>query len=123
MLNQAPIFVNGCSRSGTNLLVNLMASHPDVCLIGETHHAFKGHKVVDSAWNILRKCLYNEGPILASLRQDFFSPRLLDSRKPLSRWARKRVDRILYRQKFHSHHPILNRYKDADTEYRQDEIA
>ncbi|MBV7337967.1 sulfotransferase [Chloroflexi bacterium TSY] len=45
MLNKAPIFINGFQRSGTNILLNLIASHPDVCILdGETHQVFMGRE-------------------------------------------------------------------------------
>ena len=122
MLNQEAIFVNGFSRGGTTILTNLLASHPDVCLIGETHHVFKGHRITDSPWRVISKCLRHDAPILVGHGQDFFSPRLIKPRKSLSQWAQKRIDRILYREKLRSQHPLLNRYKSADAEYTPDEL-
>ncbi|MCA9197296.1 MAG: sulfotransferase [Planctomycetales bacterium] len=123
MWNQSPIFVNGFSRGGTTILTNLLASHPNVCLVGETHHLFKGHSITDSPWNVLRKCIYNDAPILARQWQDFFSPRLVEPRKRLGRWARKRVDHVFYREKLRSRHPILNRFKSPVEEYAKEELA
>ncbi len=123
MLNQEAIFVNGFSRGGTTILTNLLASHPDVCLIGETHHVFKGHRITDSPWRVISKCLRHDAPIVVGHGQDFFSPRLIKPRKPLSRWAQTRIDRILYREKLRSQHPLLNRYKSADAEYTQEELV
>ena len=122
MRNSSPIFVNGFSRGGSTILTNLLASHPEVCLIGETHHAFKGHSIADSMWGVLRKCLYNDAPILAGQCQDFFSPRLITERKPLSRWAKSRVDAILHTEKFRSQHPTLNQFKSPEVEYHAGEI-
>jgi hypothetical protein len=43
MLNRAPIFVNGFQRGGTNILINLIASHRDIGLLSvETHQVFWG---------------------------------------------------------------------------------
>lgn len=122
MRNLSPIFVNGFSRGGSTILTNLLASHPEVCLIGETHHAFKGHSIVDSFWGVIRKCIYNDAPILAGQWQDFFSPRLIAPRKPLSRWARSRIDNILYVEKSRSNHPTLSQFKSPDVEYDCEEI-
>ncbi|MCA9215876.1 MAG: sulfotransferase [Planctomycetales bacterium] len=122
MRNSSPIFVNGFSRGGSTILTNLLASHPEVCLIGETHHAFKGHSITDSVWGIVRKCLYHDAPILAGQCQDFFSPRLIAERKPLSRWAKSRVDQILYAEKFRSQHPTFNQFKAPDQEFDAEEI-
>ncbi len=123
MLNQDAIFVNGFSRGGTTILTNLLASHPDVCLVGETHHVFKGHRITDSPWRVLSKCLRHDVPILVGHGQDFFSPRLIKPRKQLSLWAKKRIDRILYREKLRSQHPLLNLYKSPDVVYTQDELV
>ena len=122
MLNREPIFVNGFSRGGTTILTNLLASHPDVCLIGETHHVFKGTSITDSRWDVLRKVLCYDTPIIMTQRQDFFSPRLIQPRKPLSDWAKKRVDAVFYREKLRSLHPLLNRFKGAGAEYTPAEI-
>jgi hypothetical protein len=123
MLNLAPIFVNGFSRGGTTILTNLLASHPDVCLLGELHHVFNGSCITDSSWEVVRKCLCYDAPLIMAQCQDFFSPRLIRPRKTLSRWARTRIDLILHREKLRSAHPLLNRFKQAETEYTSDEIA
>ena len=54
--------------------------------------------------------------------QDFFSPRLIQPRKPLSDRAKRWVDSVLYREKLRSLHPLLNRFKDAEVEYTPAEI-
>lgn len=122
MLNRNAIFVNGFSRGGTTILTNLLASHPDVCMLGETHHVFKGHNITDSLWRIFAKCVCYDAPIIVSQWQDFFSPRRVEPRKPLRPWVRRRVDRVLYREKTHSVHPILNEYKSPDDRYTAREI-
>ena len=105
------------------MLTNLLASHPAVCLIGETHHVFKGHNITDSRWRVINKCLYHDAPILMRQGQNFFSPRLVKPRKSLSRWSENLIDRILYREKLRSNHPLLNQYKTASLEYTRDEIV
>jgi hypothetical protein len=122
MLNREPIFVNGLSRGGTTILTNLLASHPAICLVGETHHVFKGTSITDSPWGVLRKCLCYDAPIILRQQQDFFSPRLIQPRTPLSSWAKRRVDAILYREKLRSDHPLLNGFKDAENRYTHEEI-
>lgn len=123
MLNRHSIFVNGFSRGGTTILTNLLASHPHVSLIGETHHVFKGASLTDTKWRIVNKCLLHDAPILVSQAQDFFSPRLIQSRKPLSRWAKRRIDKILYQEKIRSQHPVLNRYKAPEEVYSYEELV
>lgn len=99
MLNDDAIFVNGLSRGGTTLLTNLIASHPGVSLVGETHHVFKGTSITDNCWQVIRKCLRYDAPIILGQVQDFFSPRLMKARKPLSRWAKRRIDWALHTEK------------------------
>jgi hypothetical protein len=123
MRNRHSIFVNGFSRGGTTILTNLLASHPHVCLMGEIHHVFKGASLTDTKWRIVNKCLWHDAPIILRQAQDFFSPRLIKSRKPLSRWAKRRIDQILYREKLHSQHPAMNRYKSAEQTYLPAELA
>ena len=123
MLNREAVFVNGFSRGGTTMLTNLLASHPEVCLVGETHHVFKGHNITDNAWRVINKCLFHDAPILMGQGQNFFSPRLVQPRKPLKGWSQRLVDRVLYREKLRSNHPVFNRYKTAGLEYTRDEIA
>ncbi len=122
MLNREPIFVNGLSRGGTTILTNLLASHPAICLIGETHHVFKGTSLTDRYWGVLRKCLCYDAPMILRQRQDFFSPRLIKPRKPLSSFAKQWVDRVLFREKLRSMHPLLNQFKAAGIPYASDEI-
>lgn len=65
MLNKRPIFVNGFSFGGTNMITNLLASHPDVCwLSGETHEVFysKPRKKVDK-W--IRRLFYSPVQIMS----------------------------------------------------------
>ena len=123
MLNRRPIFVNGFSRGGTTILTNLLASHPDVCTVAETHQLFKGQTVTDSLWRILQKCVLYDAPILISLRQDFFSPRLIKPRKPLSPSLRWFVDRVIYHEKVRSRSTIFNRFKCPNVEYTHEEIT
>ena len=43
MLNKRPIFIIGFARGGTNIILNLLRSHPDVCSPrGETDQVFRG---------------------------------------------------------------------------------
>ena len=43
MFNQKPIFIVAFARGGSNILLNLLRSHPEVCSPrGETHEVFRG---------------------------------------------------------------------------------
>ncbi len=122
MYIQRPIFVNGFSRGGTTMLTNLLASHPDVCTLGETHHLFKGTTITDRWYRIVQKCLWHDLPILLAQREDFFSPRSVRPRKPLNAWAKRWVDRVLYCEKLRSLHPRLNLFKDECATYSANEL-
>ncbi len=75
MINKSPIFINGFQRGGTNILLNLLASHPSVCILdGETHQVFWGrHEQPVKKW--LNRILY--APILILTRQNIFWPKRL----------------------------------------------
>jgi hypothetical protein len=123
MLNRAPIFVNGFSRGGTTIFTNLLASHPDVCTVPEIHHLFKGHNVSDSALRILRKCLFHDAPVILRLRQDFFSPRLMAPRRPLSRRLQHFIDRVINKEKLRCRQSIFNEFKHQGVYYTKDEVT
>jgi hypothetical protein len=123
VFNRRPIFVNGFSRGGTTILMNVLASHPDVCTVEEVHHLFKGHNLADSALRILLKCVLHDAPAIALIGQDFFSPRLIHPRKRLSPTARRFVDRVLYSEKLRMRGSCFNRFKRENVEYTLREIA
>lgn len=124
MINRRPIFVNGFSRGGTTMLTNLLASHPSVCHMGETHHVFKGTSITDTLWGVLRKCIAYDAPIIFRERQNYFSPRWIHPRKMPSVWTRRRIDEILFHEKVRSKkHRLLNRFRSPDVEYTDAEIA
>lgn len=50
MLNKKPLFINAFARGGSNILMNLLMSHPGVCVSnGETHKVFKGQRIYEYA--------------------------------------------------------------------------
>ena len=118
---RAPIFLNGMSRGGTTILMNLLGSHPDVAMVGETHKVFKGCSHNDSYLRVIYKCLFRELPVLSTTRQDFFSPRRDETRPVLTPSLRRHIDRCLYAEQLRRH-PSLNRMKSPDHEYSRDEL-
>ena len=72
MINKAPIFINSFTLGGTNTLMNLIVSHPDVYMLGgETQILFYGmSKDKIKKWG--KRFLYL--PILLASRQHFFWP-------------------------------------------------
>lgn len=97
MLNKAPIFVIGFQRGGTNILTNLIASHPDVCALGrETHQVFYGrHSERVGKW--LDRLRY--APILVAAQAHVFRPGSLVERNGLPRPAMRYADWLLHRSK------------------------
>ena len=71
MLNKNPIFINGFQRGGTNILLNLIGSHPEVCFIdGETHQVFTG-RTSQPIKKWFNKLTY--APVLIAERDHLFS--------------------------------------------------
>lgn len=95
MLNKAPIFVNGFQRGGTNILMNLLVSHPDVYgLDRETHELFYGKYDDSQLKKLMSRMLYL--PIVAGTGQHFFGYRRLTERKRLPRLLSGYLDLLLY---------------------------
>ncbi len=95
--NSKPIFINGFERSGSNILVNLLTSHPGVAAVeGETNEVFQGK------WNEpVRKWArrVRSAPVLLASKQKYFDSDNLEERPSLPEWARKHVDTILFNSK------------------------
>ena len=116
MLNRAPIFVNGFSFGGTNMITNLLASHPEVCwLSGETHEVFysKPRKKLDK-W--VRKFFYL--PVEVSSGRDVFGRECLDERGLLSKFMMRYVDLYFFMDKMTTDR---NKYKSEDVRYSREE--
>jgi hypothetical protein len=84
------IFVNGFQRGGTNILVNLIASHPEVGWVTETHQIFYGNKGSSPIDKWGKRMLY--APVVLATRQHIFWINKLDERKPLSKPFASYVD-------------------------------
>lgn len=123
MLNKRPIFINAFARGGSNILMNLLLSHPDVCLSdGETHKVFKGTKW-ESPTRRWQKRVMFELPIRVLTRQNLFGPNSLQPRKPVPESVKKVIDRILYQGRFHAMLATHNLYKFEDVRYTREELA
>jgi len=117
MLNRAPIFVNGFSFGGTNMITNLLASHPEVCwLSGETHEVFysKPRKRLDK-W--VRRFFYL--PVQVSYGLHVFGRDCLDERDRLSKFMMRYVDLLFYLDKLTTDR---NDYKSDDVRYSREEV-
>jgi hypothetical protein len=103
--------------------MNLLLSHPDVCLsAGETHKVFKGTHW-DPAWRRVKKRLFYDIPIRLLTCQDLFSPRSLRPRRPVFGAVKKYIDYILYYGRFKSMIATHNLYKYENVRYSKEELA
>jgi hypothetical protein len=97
MMNKAPIFVNGFARGGTNIIMNLLASHPDVGILSaELHQIFYGfgskgiERYIDRAFYL---------PIFILSRQHIFWHGHLKERKKIPSFLHSYIDWILFKNK------------------------
>jgi hypothetical protein len=123
MLNKKPIFIVGFTRGGSNILLNLLRSHPQVCSPrGETQEVFKGKLKVESIPVLLSKW-WNYLPILIAQRQHVFSLNLTtDPANAFSEKTMQRIDKILFYEKMKALDPTQNQYKNENEKYTLDEI-
>lgn len=122
MLNRKPIFVGSTSRGGSTIVLNMLASHPDVCTVGETHQVFKGRPDSEPAWMQVKRSLLYDLPMWLTTQRDFMSPRLEQPRPVVSERVQRFIDRVLYRDKLRSRIPHFNLYKAPGVEYTREEI-
>jgi hypothetical protein len=111
MLNKAPIFINGFSRGGTNLIMNLLASHPEVCVLsGETHEVFCGKsKRRDRK---IRRLFYS--PIKAAAGQQIFQTHCFETRNRVPGAAMHYIDLFFYIDKLITER---NKFKSEESRY------
>lgn len=123
MLNSRPIFINAFARGGSNILMNLLLSHPDVCLsAGETSKVFKGTKW-DPLWRKIKKRVCYDFPIRLVTGQDYFSPFLLETRKQVPGFLKRYIDSILYYGRFTAMIDTHNLYKFENIPYSKEELV
>jgi len=124
MLNKRPVFLNCFGGGGSTMLVNLLISHPNVCLsAGETHNVFKPGTRFDSGWRGIKKRILYDYPIRILAGQDVFGRRVLKERKPISSSLQRYIDRILYNCRFEVMVESHNLYKAEGAEYTREELA
>ena len=118
MLNRAPIFVNGFQRGGTNILINLLVSHPDVCLInGETHEVFYGdstHRL--TTWG----SRFFHLPVVLAARRHEFWPYRFYPRQRLPQLLLCYLDLVFFWSKLRHRN---NRFRDDVTHNSLRDIA
>lgn len=114
MLNRAPIFINSFSRGGSNILWNVLLSHPDACSpILETLEIFKIGRA--GRWEGYR-AVWRTGQVR------FFDQRNFSPRRPISRAAQSYIDRVLYEWKLKTATDADMRYKSEHEIYTPDEV-
>ncbi len=121
MLNIKPIFIVGFARGGSNILLNLFRSHPEVCSPrGELQEVFKGKGA--EPWSVKISKLIDYLPILVREKKDIFNIDFWQPRNPLSRSSQKRIDRILFNDKQKATDISQNFYKSENQKYSKEEI-
>ncbi len=119
--NARPIFLLGFSRGGTNLLLNWLRSHPEVCgPRGETHEVFLGKPGEAPAVRWAKRLRYRP---LRWLEGDVFDPGRFTPRPPFRPPSRYWIDRILYAEKLRARGEGQNRWRAPGLAYRRSEIA
>jgi hypothetical protein len=122
MLNKRPIFIVGFQRGGSNILLNLLRSHTQVCDAGgEAQELFIGKP--NEAWQKRLPKILDYLPILLTEKQHIFHLSNWQARKPFHKSSQKRIDHIIYKQKLKAKDPSQNLYKSQDILYSDEEIA
>jgi hypothetical protein len=127
MLNNYPIFIIGFDHGGTNILLNFLRSHPDVCSPrGELSEVFQGKGRTPNIREPLNIYLYKiwkyNLPVIARQREFVFSKKLWKKRRPFRLQTSAHVDRVLYHDKLLARGDTQNKYKSENVEYTMDEI-
>lgn len=99
-----PVFVIGFQRGGTNILTNLIGSHPAMRMLGrETHQVFYG-KARESLSKWKRRLLYL--PVFLGARGHLFRATHLEDRNRVPRSLLPYVDWLLFREAGHPEPPV-----------------
>ncbi|MEN8140613.1 MAG: sulfotransferase [Thermodesulfobacteriota bacterium] len=123
MRNHRPIIINAFARGGSNILMNLLLSHPDVCVsAGETHKVFKGTNW-DPFWRKVKKRFCYDLPIRFLMGQDVLGAENYDERKVVPPVVQKHIDKILFAGRFVAQQDTHNRYRLEGVEYTHDELS
>lgn len=116
MLNRQPILLNCFSRGGSNILWNILLSHPEVCSpIEETLQIFR----LD--WRAPRSAGLKAAWLTGQLR--YFDQWLLAPRKTISGRAAGFIDRTLYSWKLKTLADKEMRWKSPEALYSPAEVA
>jgi len=124
MLNKQPIFVNGFARGGTNILMNLLLSHPNTAMpMGELQKVIYGKALGETKFDQYRKKIFYELPLSYILDNTYFSLNNTNERKLPSPLLRQYIDFILYREKLNAtKHEGHNIYAYPNVKYTKDTL-
>ena len=121
MRNRRPVFVVGFARGGTNLVLNLLRSHPDLASPrGETHEVFRGKASEPAAVRRAKRLRYR--PIVWLEGRDVFDASDWSPRPPLRAASRFWIDRLLFAEKLRAREPGQNLWKTEGVAYTQREL-
>lgn len=121
MLNKKPIFIVAFAYGGSNILLNLLRSHPQVCSPrGETNEVFTGKVDEFPATRWAKRLRYL--PCVLAEGKNIFSWRDWQPRRPFKAFTQRRVDRILFDEKLRARDRSQNLYKYENVPYADEEI-
>lgn len=122
MLNVKPVFIVAFARGGSNIILNILRSHPDLCSPrGETHQVFKGKP--DESFKVKLEKRLKYLPILLREGMDIFSTEVWEKRPPLSEFSKKKIDRILFEDKLMARELGQNKFKFQNELYSDEDIV
>lgn len=122
MKNKSPVFVVGFTRGGTNILMNMLLSHPDLCKpTGETAQVFKGRRE-EPLWRILQRRVCYDLPLRIMAGHDLFDSKSLSPRPSVGKTTARLIDSVLHWEKVAARTTAQNKYKFEGVEYKPEEI-
>lgn len=121
-LNRKPVFIVAFAYGGSNILINLMRSHPELCSPrGELNEVFKGRRSEPWATRFA-KCARYAPILLAEGGRDVFRFNDWTPRSPFKPSTQRRVDQILFDEKLRARSPTQNRFKEEGVLYTDQEL-
>lgn len=121
MKNKRPIFIVGFQYGGTNLVQNLLLSHPELCCTrGEAQELFRGRKEEPLNTKIAKRARFL--PILLKEDAKLFKSSKWQKTTSLKPVSQKRIDSIFFNEKLRAQAATQNRFKAPETRYSREEI-
>lgn len=120
-LPRRPVFLFGFTRGGTNIAMNLLLSHPEICGVrGELREVFAGKHIRNPVARRLRRWRYRR--MCRREGYDVFSLRRAEPPPHWSEATREEVRRILVADPLEARGAPHNRYRAPGIEYSSAEI-